>query len=82
MDKCNYKELIEDEKQFFLHEAGLDEREKALFRLIVYEGKTLLEASEIMGYSPRTIDRINQRIKRKIIKASPMYYRGISSKYN
>lgn len=82
MDQCNYKELIEDEKQFCLHEAGLDEREKTLFRLIVYEGKTLLEASEIMGYSPRTIDRINQRIKRKIIKASPMYYRGISSKYN
>ena len=77
-----YKEFIEDEKQFYLHEAGFDEREEQLFRLRVYEGKTLWEAAEIMGYSSRTMDRINKTMKKKILKVAPMYYRGISSKYN
>lgn len=76
-----YKEFIEDEKQFYLHEAGFDEREEQLFRLRVYEGKTLWEAAEIMDYSSRTMDRINKTMKKKILKAAPMYYRGISSKY-
>ena len=82
MDKCNYKDFIEDEKQFYLHEAGFDEREEQLFRLRVYEYKTLWEAAEIMGYSFRTMDRINGKMKKKIMKAAPMYYRGVSSKYN
>lgn len=77
-----YKEFIEDEKQFYLHEAGFDEREEQLFRLRVYDGKTLWEASEVMGYSRRTMDRINKTMKKKIMKVAPMYYRGISSKYN
>lgn len=82
MDRSNYKDFIEDEKQFYLHEAGFDEREERLFRLRVYERKTLWEASEIMGYSSRTMDRINQKMKKKILKAAPMYYRGVSLKYN
>ena len=82
MDKCYYKDFIEDEKQFYLHESGFDDREEQLFRLRVYEGKTLWEASEIMGYSSRTMDRINQKMKKKILKAAPMYYRGVSLKYN
>ena len=82
MDKCYYKDFIEDEKQFYLHEAGFDSREEQLFRLRVYDGKTLWEASEIMGYSSRTMDRINQKMKKKIMKAAPMYYRGVSLKYN
>lgn len=82
MDKCPYKDFIEDEKKYYLHEAGFDDREETLFRLRVYEGKTLWEASEIMGYSPRTMDRINQKMKKKILKSAPMYFRGISSKYN
>lgn len=82
MDKCYYKDFIEDEKQFYLHEAGFDSREEQLFRLRVYDGKTLWESSEIMGYSSRTMDRINQKMKKKILKAAPMYYRGVSSKYN
>lgn len=77
-----YKEFIEDEKQFYLHEAGFDDREEWLFKLRVYEGKTLWEASEVMGYSSRTMDRINKTMKKKILKVAPMYYRGISSKYN
>ena len=77
-----YKEFIEDEKQFYLHEAGFNDREEQLFRLRVYEGKTLWEASEVMGYSSRTMDRINKTMKKKILKIAPMYYRGISSKYN
>lgn len=77
-----YKDFIEDEKQFYLHEAGFNEREEQLFRLRVYDEKTLWEASEIMGYSPRTMDRINKTMKKKILKTAPMYYRGISSKYN
>ena len=82
MDKCYYKDFIEDEKQFYLHEAGFDEREEQLFRLRVYGDKTLWEASEIMGYSSRTMDRINRKMKKKITKAAPLYYRGVSSKYN
>ena len=77
-----YKEFTEDEKQFYLHEAGFNDREEQLFRLRVYEGKTLWEASEVMGYSSRTMDRINKAMKKKILKVAPMYYRGISSKYN
>lgn len=76
-----YKDFIEDEKQFYLHEAGFDEREKQLFILRTYKDKTLWEATKIMGYSSRTIDRINQSMKKKIIKAAPMYYRGVSFKY-
>lgn len=81
MDKCYYKDFIEDEKQFYLHEAGFDEREEQLFRLRVYDGKTLEECAEIMDYCTRTIERINRKMKKKIMKAAPMYYRGISSKY-
>ena len=82
MDRSNYKDFIEDEKQFYLHEAGFDELEERLFRLRVYERKTLWEASEIMGYSSRTMDRINKTMKRKIVKTAPLYYRGVSLKYN
>ena len=82
MDKCYYKDFIEDEKQFYLHEAGFDEREEQLFRLRVYGDKTLWEASEIMGYSSRTMDRINRKMKKKSTKAAPMYYRGVSLQYN
>ena len=82
MDKCYYKDFIEDEKQFYLHEAGFDEREERLFRLRVYENKTLEESAEIMDYSLRTVERINRKMKKKIMKAAPMYYRGVSLKYN
>ena len=82
MDKCYYKDFIEDEKQCYLHEAGFDDREEQLFRLRVYEGKTLWESPEIMGYSSRTMDRINRTMKKKIMKAAPMYYRGVSLQYN
>lgn len=82
MDKCYYKDFIEDEKQFYLHEAGFDNREEQLFRLRVYENKTLEESAEIMDYGLRTVQRINQKMKKKILKAAPMYYRGISLKYN
>lgn len=74
-----YKEFIEDEKQFYLREAGFDEREEELFRLRVYKGKTLWEASEIMGYSSRTMDRINRTMKKKIIKSASAYSQNISS---
>lgn len=74
-----YKEFIEDEKQFYLREAGFDEREEELFRLRVYKGKTLWEASEIMGYSSRTMDRINRTMKKKIIKSVSAYSQNISS---
>lgn len=68
----DYKNFSERERQFYLKEAGFNQREESLFRLRVYEEKTLWEASEIMGYSPRTIDRINNKIKKKIIKVAPM----------
>lgn len=74
----DYKDFSEDERIFYLHEAGFDSREKELFQLRVYEEKTLAEASEIMGYSPRTVDRINRKLKKKIMKVAPMYYRGFS----
>ena len=64
----NYTDFSEDERKFYLKEAGFDSREEKLFRLRAYGEKTLWEASELMGYSPRTIDRINKRIKKKIQK--------------
>lgn len=76
-----FDEFIEDEKRFYLHEAGFDEREETLFRLRVYEKKTLWEAGDIMKFSRRTIDRINEKMKKKMIKVSTMYYRGISNKW-
>lgn len=74
----NYKDFSEDERIFYLREAGFDSREKELFRLRVYEEKTLAEAPEIMGYSTRTVDRINRKLKKKIMKVAPMYCRGFS----
>lgn len=70
----DYKDFSEDERIFYLREAGFDSREKELFRLRVYEEKTLAEASEIMGYSPRTVDRINRKLKKKIMKVQAFIY--------
>ena len=39
----NYKDFSEDERIFYLREAGFDSREKELFRLRVYEEKTLAD---------------------------------------
>ena len=66
----NYTDFSEDERKYYLSQSGFDSREKEFFRLRVYEEKTLLEAAEIMGYSPRTIDRIQ--------KVAPSYERGFS----
>lgn len=74
----NYTDFSEDERKYYLSQSGFDSREKEFFRLRVYEEKTLLEAAEIMGYSPRTIDRINRKIKQKIQKVAPSYERGFS----
>ncbi len=74
----NYTDFSEDERKFYLSESGFDSREREFFRLKVYEEKTLFEISEIMGYSPRTIDRISRKVKRKIVKVAPMYNRGFS----
>ena len=74
----DYKDFSENERKFYLKEAGFNSREEKLFRLRVYDEKTLWEASELMGYSPRTIDRINKQIKKKITKVAPMYIRGFS----
>lgn len=74
----NYADFSEDERKFYLQEAGFDSREEKLFRLRAYDEKTLWEASELMEYSPRTIDRINKKIKQKITKVAPMYIRGFS----
>lgn len=74
----DYKDFSESERTFYLKEAGFDSREEKLFRLRVYGEKTLWEAADLMGYSPRTIDRINKRLKKKIVKVAPMYSRGFS----
>ena len=74
----NYTDFSEDERKFYLSESGFDSREKEFFRLRVYQEKTLFETAEIMGYIPRTIDRINRKVKKKIVKVAPMYYRGFS----
>lgn len=77
----NYTDFSEDERKYYLSQSGFDSREKEFFRLRVYEEKTLLETAEIMGYSPRTIDRINRKIKQKIQKVAPSYERGFSLYY-
>lgn len=64
----NYTDFSEDERKFYLSESGFDSREKEFFRLRVYEEKTLFETAEIMGYSPRTIDRISRKVKKKIVR--------------
>lgn len=46
----NYADFSEDERKFYLQEAGFDSREEKLFRLRAYGEKTLWEASELMGY--------------------------------
>ena len=53
--------------------AGFNSREACLFKLRAYEDKTLWEAADIMGYSLRTIDRINRDMKRKIEKTALLY---------
>lgn len=68
----NYMDFTERERKFYLSEAGFNSREEQLFRLRVYGEKTLLESAELMEYSPRTIDRINRKIKKKIIKVAPI----------
>ena len=73
----NYADFSEDERKFYLQEAGFDSREEKLFRLRAYGEKTLWEASELMGYSPRTIDRINRKINiHKIIRGFSLYNGG------
>ena len=52
MDKICYKYFIEDEKQFYLHEAGFDERELQLFKLRVYEGKHYGKLQKLWGIAP------------------------------
>lgn len=73
----NYTDFSEDERKFYLSESGFDSREKEFFRLRVYEEKTLFETAEIMGYSPRTIDRINRKVKKKIVKVAPDVLSGL-----
>lgn len=73
----NYADFSEDERKFYLQEAGFDSREEKLFRLQAYGEKTLWEASELMGYSPRTIDRINRKIKKENYQSCPDVYSGL-----
>ena len=71
----NYTDFSEDERKFYLKEAGFDSREEKLFRLRAYGEKTLWEASnKIMK------DRAGL-IKKKISKVAPMYCRGFSLYY-
>lgn len=51
----NYKDFSEDERIFYLREAGFDSREKELFRLRVYEEKTLAEWL-LLSNSPLEVD--------------------------
>lgn len=67
----DYRDFTEDERSFYLHEAGFDSRESMLFRLRVYDEKTLWEAAEIMGYSSRTIDRINRKNEKEDYSMRP-----------
>lgn len=78
MKKNFYADFIENERQFYLSQAGFTERERRLFILRTYEEKTLMEAAEIMDYSRRTIDRISKSMKDKIEKAAPLYMRFLS----
>lgn len=50
----NYKDFSEDERIFYLREAGFDSREKELFRLRVYEEKHLqkLQKSWVTAQEP------------------------------
>ena len=73
----NYADFSEDERKFYLQEAGFDSREEKLFRLRAYDEKTLWEASELMEYSPRTIDRINKKNKAENYQSCPDVHSGL-----
>ena len=72
-----YNEFIQEEIDFYLREANFDDRERSLF---LYRNKKipLEEIAELMNCSVSTINRINRTMKKKIIKAAPLYYFGIS----
>ena len=72
-----YAEFIQEEVDFYLKEANFDSRERILF-LLRNNKVSLEEAAEKMDCSVSTVNRINRTMKKKIIKTSVGYYRGIS----
>lgn len=72
-----YAEFIQEEVDFYLKEANFDSRERLLF-LLRNNKVSLEEAAEKMDCSVSTVNRINRTMKKKIIKTSVGYYRGIS----
>lgn len=78
--KSFYKNLIQEEVDFCLRYANLDERERALF-LYRNDKKSIEEIAEIMNCSVSTVNRINRTLNNKIKKASPLYYPGISKEW-
>lgn len=72
-----YAEFIQEEVDFYLKEANFDSRERLLF-LLRNAKIPLEEAAEKMNCSVSTVNRINRTMKKKIIKTSVGYYRGIS----
>lgn len=73
----DYKDFSEDERIFYLREAGFDSREKELFRLRVYEEKTLAEASEIMGLQHKNRRPHKQKIKEENYESRPDVLSGL-----
>ena len=68
----NYKDFSEDERIFYLREAGFDSREKELFRLRVYEEKTLAEIPMLQGQMVDGIDTV--KAKDVDMSGNPVYY--------
>lgn len=75
-----YKDLIQEEVDFCLRYANLDERERALF-LYRNQKHSIEEIAELMSCSVSTINRINRTLNNKIKKASVLYYPGISKEW-
>lgn len=73
----NYKDFSEDERIFYLREAGFDSREKELFRLRVYEEKNTCRSFRNHGLQHKNRRPHKQKIKEENYESCPDVLSGL-----
>lgn len=73
----DYKDFSEDERIFYLREAGFDSREKELFRLRVYEEKNTCRSFRNHGLQPKNRRPHKQKIKEENYESCPDVLSGL-----
>lgn len=73
----NYKDFSEDERIFYLREAGFDSREKELFRLRVYEEKNTCRSFRNHGVQHKNRRPHKQKIKEENYESRPDVLSGL-----